>query len=83
MRVTRDVCAPTNKVVKKLSMTPLREIRENPKKFWYPVDMNPPENLKRTETRKLKTIGEDDERLTFWFSIHQNKRSANDMEQWD
>ena len=32
MRVIRDICAPTNKVVEKISMTPLREIRENPRK---------------------------------------------------
>ena len=46
--------------------------------------MNPPENLKkRLKHETLKTIGKDDERLTFWFSIDQNNRSANDLEQWD
>ena len=84
MRVIRDICAPTNKVVEKISMTPLREIRENPRKVlifrWYESTRKFEKKLKH-ET--LKTIGKDDERLTFWFSIDQNNRSANDLEQWD
>ena len=84
MRVIRDICAPINKVVEKISMTPLREIRENPRKVlkfrWYESTRKFEKKLKH-ET--LKTIGKDDERLTFWFSIDQNNRSANDLEQWD
>ena len=84
MRVIRDICAPTNKVVEKISMTPLREIRENPRKVlifrWYESTRKFDKKLKH-ET--LKTIGKDDERLTFWFSMDQNNRSANDLEQWD
>ena len=38
---------------------------------------------KKLKHETLKTIGKDDERLTFWFSIDQNNRSANDLEQWD
>ena len=84
MRVIRDICAPINKVVGKISMTPLREIRENPRKVlkfrWYESTRKFEKKLKH-ET--LKTIGKDDERLTFWFSMDQNNRSANDLEQWD
>ena len=84
MRVIRDICAPINKVVEKISKTPLREIRENPRKVlkfrWYESTRKFEKKLKH-ET--LKTIGKDDERLTFWFSIDQNNRSANDLEQWD
>ena len=67
-----------------VAMTPLREIRENPRKVlifrWYESTRKFEKKLKH-ET--LKTIGKDDERLTFWFSIDQNNRSANDLEQWD
>ena len=84
MIVIRDICAPINKVVEKISKTPLREIRENPRKVlkfrWYESTRKFEKKLKH-ET--LKTIGKDDERLTFWFSIDQNNRSANDLEQWD
>ena len=84
MRMIRDICAPINKVVEKISMTPLREIRENPRKVlifrWYESTRKFEKKLKH-ET--LKTIGKDDERLTFWFSMDQNNRSANDLEQWD
>ena len=84
MRMIRDICAPINKVVEKISMTPIREIRENPRKVlifrWYESTRKFEKKLKH-ET--LKTIGKDDECLTFLFSMDQNNRSANDLEQWD
>ena len=58
----RDICAPINKAVEKISMTPLREIRENPRKVlifrWY-------ESTRKFE-KKTETRNAQDDRKKRW-----------------